>query len=124
MASSYHRTRGVFRRRNRRRVLIAGVLAPVAIGPWGGIFWENLCTEFDHTRTAQEITDGKDWATDWETCPSGVFQLYGPSTALTASDVTSRQPLWDDSHDFQTEVEAENWTNADTLRLSILAWTP
>ena len=96
----------------------------MSIGGYGGIFWENLCTEFDHSRTAQEITDGKNWATEWETCPAGVFQLYGPSTAKTAADVTSRQPLWDDAHDFQTQVEAEAWAAADTLRLSILAWVP
>ncbi len=94
------------------------------IGPWGGIFWENLCTEFDHSRTAQEITDGKVWCLEWEQSVEGVFILFGPSTALTAADVTSRQPLWDDAAAFADAVTAEDWATADARRLDILGWTP
>lgn len=115
---------GVFRPRLRTKPVLGPGSISATIGGWGGIFWENLCTEFDHTRTAQEITDSALWCTDWRTTVAGVFLLEGPGYAYTPADVASRQPLWDDADDFAAAVLVENWSLADTERLNILAWTP
>lgn len=115
--------RGVYRRRNRRLRTSNASKHQLIIGGYGGIFWQNLCTEFDHTRTAQEISDGKIWSGVWDTSVEGVFQRAFRSQAYTKAVAVTRQSLWDDADTFFENVADEDWTTADVTRLAILAHT-
>lgn len=85
------------------------IVLTLEVEPWGGIFWENICTEFDHTRTAQEITDAKVWATAWNTSTEGITQEDQRSLELLNPN---QQELYDLVHLFNDKVQDEDWLAA------------
>lgn len=89
--------------------------------PWGGIYWENLCTEFHHARTAQEILDSKVWVLDYETSTEGQTQEgAGGDREIIPSD--NEQELARLVHEFELNIYAENWAGSWHVLSQIKEW--
>lgn len=103
------------------------IILTLEVEPWGGIFWENICTEFDHTRTAQEIIDSKIWASDFLTSVEGQVQeaVYGSITSPTNPSPTAQDVLLSELvHEFNLNIAVENWAGAWHVMFQIIEWAP
>lgn len=97
------------------------IIMVLEVEPWGGIFWENICTEFDHSRTAQEISDSKDWVLDYFSSTEGQTQEAAGATRETVPDENDQQ-LADLIHEFALNIYSENWNNAWHTLWQIREW--
>ncbi len=95
--------------------------------PWGRLYWENLCLENDHARTAGEITNGKDWAQETDRSAEAQEQpaFFGSSLIPVEGTVSDQEiELGRLVHDFELNIAAENWNGAWHALWQIREWTP